>query len=509
MTWQRFSRSSKPLVLVLSLVIYLLTATDAFVTTAPPTVTRTKPSPTVPPPIVESFIPKIVNGTKPIHVVAFAQIPDFMNKPSRIVGMTHWKNNLYVTTSTSGAFIYKVTSWGKVTLWLELQKIVNSNTGHNVDCVSSQHGGIRSVAFPPDYDTTGLFYVSYLEVRPKNKKGLKYLTPPFNNNNSPDSIVAELKFNHKIGKVNSGYFRYVLRISNLDNDHPIKQMAFNGRFLLIGHGDGSQGSFPKQGGMNNNALGKVLRIDPKKSGTKPYTIPWNNPFRGNPRYRNEIYAVGFRNPHNICVDKIHGTFVTDAGRDNVEEVNILKPGKNYGWQLREGTFVHLMRGGTLTGIRPLPPDDAKNKFTYPNVQVPHWAPKGNNIFGQALAGSCPINNGSPLQGLFLYANFAADGQLYYSYVKDMKSAVTEGPPKKLKQATIYVARRIFFDHDGNPATKPLKMENLRDVVINDGKPKASRVDLRFARAWKGAIYWSSKVTGKIYKITSSDPRAKV
>lgn len=491
----------------LSALLFLcaLTLAHAYVTTAPPTVTKTKPSPTVPPPIVQSFVPKLRNGFKQIHTVAFAQIPDFMGKPSRIVGITSWKQNLYVTTSSSGALIYKVNMKGKVTLFAEVQKIVNGNTGHDVDCVNSKHGGVRSIAFPPDFKTTGLFYVSYLELKPKNQKGLKYLTPPFNTDVA-DSIVGEFKFDHKTGKVKYNYFRYVLRISNLDYDHPIKQMTFDGKYLLIGHGDGSRGSAPKQGGMENNALGKILRINPKKSGSKPYSIPPDNPYIKSP-YLDELYAIGLRNPHNICVAKNVGIFVTDAGRDNVEEINIIKPGKNYGWQEREGTFVHLKTGGTLTGITTLPKDDAKFNYTYPNVQVPHWAPKGKNIFGQALAGSCPINNGSPLQGLVLYANFAEDGQPYYSYTKAMLKAVVEGPPQKLTQATTYIPK-IYYDHDNNPATKPIVVDTYRDVVRVD-KAKSNRVDLRFGRGPKGIIYWSSKVTGKIYKITSSDPEFKI
>lgn len=420
--------------------------------------------------------------------------------------MTAWKNDLYVATSTSGAFIYKVTAAGKVSLWCEVQKIVKFVTGNDVDCVNSQHGGVRGVAFPPDHDKTGLFYVSYLELQPKNRSRYKYFTKPFNTNVA-DSIVAEFKYNKWTKKVQFNYFRYVIRISNLDYDHPIKQIAFQGNRLLIGHGDGSRGSVPKEGGMKNNALGKILRIIPKKKGNLPYTIPWDNPFRNTNRYRDEIYAVGLRNPHNICVSR-HGIFVTDAGRDNVEEVNIIKPGKNYGWQEREGTFVHLKIGGTLIGIKPLPKDDAKFKYTYPSVQVPHWAPKGEKIFGQALAGSCPIDNGSPLQGRFLYANFAEDGQLYYSFTKDMLRAKTEGPPKSLTQATIFVASLIYFDHDNNPNTPPIKVKTLRDVVRADGKAKSNRVDLRFGRGPKGQIYWSSKITGRIYVITSSLPWAK-
>lgn len=455
---------------------------------------------------IRSLNQNIYRGRLPIHVRPFAQIPIFRGVGSRLVGLVAQGPNIYVTTSTSGALIYEIDLGGNVKLWANIQKAVLEGSGRNVNCVSSQHGGLRGVAFPPDFAITGLFYVSFMEDRPADPSKFNYFSGPAVTDN-PDSVVAEFRYNYTTHDAQPSSYRQVLRIGNPRNDHTIKQMAFDGPFLLITHGDGSAGSQPLNGGMNNDALGKVIRINPRRSGKAPYQIPASNPFVGNPNYKSELYAIGFRNPHNICVSKKHGIFVTDAGRDNVEEVNIVKAGGNYGWQEREGTFVHLPIGGTGTGIDKLPPDDAKYGYIYPNVQIGHLAPRGKSLFGQALAGGCPVETNSQLYGIFMYANFPEGGELYYSWVGDMKRAVVQGPPNKLRQARVYNTT-IYFDHDDNPATPPLKLPNLREVVrqSDNGRYKNSgRVDMRFGRGPRGEIFWTSKINGRIYLITNTLP----
>lgn len=283
-------------------------------------------------------------------------------------------------------------------------------------------------------------------------------------------------------------------------------MGFLGNTLLITHGDSSIKSAIAGGGQNNDVLGKVLRINPLRRGDQPYRIPAGNPFVSSPQFRSEIYGVGFRNRHNICISKMHGIFVTDAGRDNVEDINVIRAGRNYGWSEREGTFVHKASGGIANGIDPLPEDDAINNYNYPNVQVGHMGPIGAGFVGQALAGSCPVENGSSLAGLFLYANFPTDGQVYYSDIAEMKRAVVQGAPSELTQARTYRAK-VLFDHDNNPNTPPILLDNLQGVIRMDGASlsSANRIDLRFGRGPKGEIYWSSKRNGRIYLITYTLP----
>lgn len=492
------------------LIAVLLAATWAFeVTSPPPRNPNRDPNDETPEDrsrYIQSLNQNIYRGALPIHIRPFAQIPLFRGRGSRLVGLVSHGSKIYVTTSTSGAYIYQVDLGGNVKLWANIQKAVLAATGRNVNCVSAQHGGVRGVAFPPNFARTGLFYVTIMEDRPADPSKFTYFSGPAVTDN-PDSVVVEFRYNYTTNDAEPSSYRQVLRISNPINDHTIKQMAFDGPLLLITHGDGSRGSQPLNGGMNNDGLGKIFRIDPRKNGNNPYRIPQSNPFWGNPNYKNELYAIGLRNPHNICVSKRHGIFVTDAGRDNVEEVNIIKPGGNYGWQEREGTFVHLKMGGTGTGIDRLPADDAKYGYIYPNVQVGHLAPRGKSLFGQALAGGCPVETNSQLRGIFMYANFPEGGELYYSWVGDMKRAVVQGPPNTLRQARVFNTT-ILFDHDNNPATPPLNLPNLREVMRRSDNGRFmnwGRVDLRFGLGPRGEILWTSKTNGRIYLVTNTLP----
>lgn len=455
----------------------------------------------------------VKEGPVLIHTRFFAQIPDYGGRPSRIVGIVSQNSNLYVTTSSSGGFIYKVNPNGSVRLWFNVARAIFQKTGRKLSIYNRQHGGLRGLAFHPQFNRNGLFYVSAIETRPRNPRAVRYLSrvakPQLPSN--VDSVVIEFKYGHKLKRVIQRSYRQVIRIELPESDHPIKQIAFQGPFLLIGHGDASVQSAYTGGGQNNDALGKIIRINPLRRGNLPYTVPGNNPFVKNRKYLPELFAVGFRNPHNICVSKRHGIFVTDAGRDNVEEVNIVKPGRNYGWSQREGTFVHLRQGGTGlgVGVRHIPRNDQRFKYTYPNVQFGHKAKQGDKYVGIALAGACPVENGSPLSGLFIYANFPTDGAVYYSKIEAMKNSRVTGPPGKLTQAKTFRAK-VLFDHDRNGQTNPVLLDNLREVIRRDGKrtPNAPRVDLRFGRGPQGELYWSSKTNGRIYLITNSKRRKK-
>ena len=87
--------------------------------------------------------------------------------------------------------------------------------------------------------------------------------------------------------------------------------------------------------VDSNLFGNILRID-VNSGS-PYGIPADNPFVGKDG-NDEIYAYGFRNPFRMSFDMggNHDLFVGDAGQGLYEEINLVKKGNNYGWNVREG-----------------------------------------------------------------------------------------------------------------------------------------------------------------------------
>uniref|UniRef100_A0A7S3YDA8 Glucose/Sorbosone dehydrogenase domain-containing protein n=1 Tax=Lotharella globosa TaxID=91324 RepID=A0A7S3YDA8_9EUKA len=434
-----------------------------------------------------------------VHVRKFSQIPDYNGRYSRIVSISEFSGDLYVTTEISGGLIYKIDQWGTASLFFDVANAMVQSVNRTMDTTSFIHGGLRSVAFHPDYATNGKFYTSIMETRPPNGTNVTYLSDDPNPVGA-DSVLIEWTSNN--GVPNPLSYRQVFRVGMPVYEHPIKQIKFYGNNLYVTHGDGSVQSSVVGGGQANDALGKILRINPLQSGSQPYTIPSDNPFVGNPAFLDEIYALGFNNPHHLCFSKSGELIVADAGRDNVEEINVITNGGNYGWPEREGTFVHLDVGGLLTGVAPLWANESYYNFTYPVAQVGHEGQLGDGYVGQAIAGGCPVENDSPLDGRYFYSDFPLTGKLYYSYMSDIRKAVVRGSPSELSQAPTYQAK-IFFDHDNDTSTPAIEYANLGDIVKAEINNANSRADVRFGRGPNGELYWSSKRSGAVYLITNS------
>ncbi|HMP08463.1 MAG TPA: PQQ-dependent sugar dehydrogenase, partial [Lacipirellulaceae bacterium] len=137
-------------------------------------------------------------------------------------------------------------------------------------------------------------------------------------------------------------------------------------YLYLGLGDGGNAndvgpSHIEPGGNAQNLstpLGKMLRIDPldpsltlgSADPTSPngqYRIPTTNPFQG-PGEAPEIYAYGLRNPYRFAFDTLTGDLIAaDVGQNNIEEINRIVLGGNYGWAVKEGTFLFDRTNGSI------------------------------------------------------------------------------------------------------------------------------------------------------------------
>jgi hypothetical protein len=129
-------------------------------------------------------------------------------------------------------------------------------------------------------------------------------------------------------------------------NHNGGQMQFGRDGLLyIGTGDGG-GAFDAHGTIGNaqdlsSLLGKILRIDPRASGGRPYTIPSSNPFVSRAGARGEIYAYGLRNPWRFSFDRRTGDLaIGDVGQNVIEEIDFARRGTargaDFGWRPWEG-----------------------------------------------------------------------------------------------------------------------------------------------------------------------------
>lgn len=213
----------------------------------------------------------------------------------------------------------------------------------NIDPLVSNDGGERgllSVAFPPDYRKSKRFYVYYID-------------------NAGNIRVVEYRRRTPV-RARQHSARLVIRIAHpVNSNHNGGRLGFLGNDLFFGTGDGGgAGDQPGNAQNLNSLLGKMIRIDPRKRGSRPYTVPAGNPFVGRSG-RDEIFAYGLRNPFRWSFDQTSSKknvrfAIGDVGQDAFEEVDYLNlnraRGGNFGWNHWEG-FAPYDGGGAGT-IKP-------------------------------------------------------------------------------------------------------------------------------------------------------------
>jgi glucose/arabinose dehydrogenase len=182
--------------------------------------------------------------------------------------------------------------------------------------------GLLGLAFSPD----GRFlYLNYTDTR-------------------GDSRIAELTMRGR--QADPGSLRQLLRIEDPYPNHNGGQLAFGpDRLLYIAFGDGGGGGDPLGSGQSlDTLLGKILRIDPRPAGGRPYRVPPDNPFVGRAGARPEIWSYGLRNPWRFSFDPATGDmWIGDVGQNDWEEVDhepAGKGGRNYGWNRLEGRHAY-------------------------------------------------------------------------------------------------------------------------------------------------------------------------
>jgi len=190
--------------------------------------------------------------------------------------------------------------------------------------------GLLSIAFPPDYATSGLAYV-YVTAR-DGELQIRELR-----RSAADADRAE-----------PGAGRLVIAQAHARfSNHNGGQVAFGPDGLLYaGMGDGGSSNDPDQNGQRlSTLLGKLIRIDPRATASGPYAVPADNPFAGQADARPEIWSYGLRNPFRFSFDRANGDlWLSDVGQGAREEVSLGRRdagggrGANYGWRCFEGSI---------------------------------------------------------------------------------------------------------------------------------------------------------------------------
>ncbi len=257
--------------------------------------------------------------------VAFPQV--IFNQPVGIYNSGDGSNRLFAVEQAGIVRVFQNSANNTVTtVFLDITDRV----------LFSGEQGLLGLAFHPNFSTNDYFYLDYVAPNPTRTIIARYSVSPGN----PSVADKTSEF-------------VILEIAQPFPNHKGGQIAFGpDGYLYIGMGDGGNEGDPLGNGQNcSTLLGKILRIDVNSASEgQNYGIPSDNPFVGNKLgYREEIYAYGFRNPWRFSFDSATGKlWVGDVGQDTMEEIDIVENGKNYGWNIMEGTLPYAE--GNETGL---------------------------------------------------------------------------------------------------------------------------------------------------------------
>jgi glucose/arabinose dehydrogenase len=220
--------------------------------------------------------------------------------------------------------------------------------------------GLLGLAFHPDYVVNGLFFVSYTDT-------------------SGDSTLARMSVSAEPNRADPASLQEILTFSQPDSDHNGGDIHFGpDGYLYFAAGDGGHGASPDAPQEGDTLLGKILRLD--VDGEETYAIPPDNPFVGVLEVRDEIWALGLRNPWRFSFDSLTGDlFVGDVGaqcREEIDHVPAGSPGGfNFGWRVMEGSLCW-----TLDYCNPTATCD-DTSFTPPVLEYDHTAGEDCAVIG--------------------------------------------------------------------------------------------------------------------------------
>jgi len=337
--------------------------------------------------------------------IQLQEVSGGFNAPLKAVRAPGINGSLFVVEQTGKIFRVDLTT-GDKTLFHDVgNDLVSLNLGGN------DERGLLGLAFHPDFVSNGLFYTYQSEPRRTSQDTIvdfSTVAP----DRSPDhrSMIVEYRASDSRCNSNISKRDTIMIIDQPQSNHNGGDLVFdenNYLYVSLGDGGGANDQGPGHGllgtGRNNsNVLGTILRIDPlgNNSDNGKYGIPADNPFLGEVG-EDEIFAFGFRNPFRMSFDESTGDlYVADVGQNEIEEVDIVTSGGNYGWNWKEGSFFFYNTVTTGTFISTVAPPGLPNNLVDPIAQYDH--DDGLSITGGYVYRGSQI---PVLQGRYVFADF--------------------------------------------------------------------------------------------------------
>ncbi|HHW87097.1 MAG TPA: PQQ-dependent sugar dehydrogenase [Chloroflexi bacterium] len=244
--------------------------------------------------------------------------------------------------------------------------------------------GLLGLAFAPDFSESGHFFINYTDHQ--GVTTIERYTVASRDANLADPQSAFT----------------VLTVSQPAANHNAGMLDFGpDGYLYVPLGDGGAANDRFGNGQNpNTLLGKILRLDVTSDTAQPYLIPADNPFVNanwnGQDVRDEVWAIGLRNPWRTSFDRQTGAFwVADVGQNQIEEIDVLPPGapggQNLGWPIMEGSSCFGAANCDQSGL------------TLPVAEYTH------------AAGNCSVTGGyvyrgaafPQWQGLYFYGDYCS------------------------------------------------------------------------------------------------------
>jgi glucose/arabinose dehydrogenase len=311
--------------------------------------------------------------------------------------------------------------------------------------------GLLSLAFAPDYQNSGYFFVWYTEP-------------------GGDTVLCRFSVGADPNVADPDTETLIIRVEQPYSNHNGGRLQFGpDGMLYLGTGDGGGSFDPGDVAQDGNSLlGKLLRLDVDPAhGT--YAVPADNPFVGNDEFRDEIWALGLRNPWRIAFDRGTGDlFIADVGQNEFEEINFQAAastgGENYGWDIMEASQC---TGGNACDT---------SRYALPIAEYSHQM--GCSVTG----GEVYRGNAYPgMRGLYLFADFCSGtvwglrsdgGQWGVATLADTSFQISTFG--RGEDGSVYLANLnggVYLLSDGEPVPEVFQINpGLNDAWFDPNKP---------------------------------------
>jgi len=183
----------------------------------------------------------------------------------------------------------------------QLSEVTGGPAAVGPEAGSSVHG-YMGIAVHPQFARNGWLYIIYTKPMPENKRTAAVARVRYADGHLPDLKDVWVGQN-----ISGGPASTALR--------PVAKLWI-----------GPSGGFGDTAQDATTLAGKILRLNDEGS------VPSDDPFVGKEGYRPEIYTLGHRTTLGLTVNPLNNqVFLAEMGPNGGDEINWIKPGRNYGW----------------------------------------------------------------------------------------------------------------------------------------------------------------------------------